>query len=507
MSSKHKFPSRLKPTPTPLLILQLCATSLADPIRVHPVNPHYFEYDGRLLVLVSSDQHYGAVIDGEFDYAKYLTELRRHGMNVTRIYPGAMFEPQDKFVPGNPLGPRPGKHVLPWAKSTQPGANPALAEPGQASFKFDLDRWNDSYFDRLRSFVALAQKLGIIVEVVFFNGMYADCWPLMPMYHRNNIQGVGRYEPEECGLFTTTDPKNSDVITYQKAYVSKITRELNKFDNVIYDICDEPSLQGLPDGKIRILPDEKVAPWIRVMKDAFMEAEHALPKKHLLGQTVENLSPDFSDEDWCKWLPTEYVKPSGKALDRHYGDNKPLVVVESDYFGGALVKPYTVDDVRVEGWWFMLRGGAGFINLNGEYYRGNETGGDLTKKYLIPQKMILRQFLESFDLLSMKPFAEVKLPASGGQAVALAEPGRQYAVYLFRAGDDGQWGAHFSAKPGSYQDTLVIEKVPPGTYKVEWLDPTSGITLQTQSSHWNGGDLCLTSPIYSLDIALRIVRK
>ena len=144
--------------------------------------------------------------------------------------------------------------------------------------------------------------------------MYADCWPLMAMYHKNNIQNVGNYEPEDCGLYTTSDARNTDVLKYQKEYVKKITSELNKFSNVIFDICDEPSLQALPDKSIITLPDSLVAPWIIEMQKAFSEAEDFLPNKHLLGQTIQNFTPDLSDEIWCKWLPAEYVKLAQDAL-------------------------------------------------------------------------------------------------------------------------------------------------------------------------------------------------
>ena len=111
-----------------------------------------------------------------------------------------------------------------------------------------------------------ARRKGIVVEVAFFNGMYADSWPLMPLYHGNNVQGVGRYEAEECGLFTTANPRNEGVVRYQRAYVAKIAAELNAYDNLIYDLCDEPSLQGRPDGTIVTIPDRDVVPWLYALK-------------------------------------------------------------------------------------------------------------------------------------------------------------------------------------------------------------------------------------------------
>ena len=375
-------------------------------------NPHYFERDGKPIVLVTSDHHYGAVLDADFDFGRYLDALAASGMNLTRIYPGGMFEVEDKYVAGNPLGPRPGRQVLPWARSTVPGAHPALAPPGQPSFKVDLDRWNPDYFARLRTFVEHAARRGIVVEVAFFNGMYADSWPLMAFHHLNNVQGVGRYEADECGLFTTRDPRNEDVLRHQKAYVARLAVELNGYDNVIYDLCDEPSLVGRPDGSIVVQPDAAVVPWLHALRDAFLEAERPLPKRHVLGQTVQNLSPDLSAEPWCDWLPTEYVRPAGRALERNYAARKPIVDVESDYYGHSLVKsPYTADAVRLEGWWFLLGGGAGVINLNGEYHRGQEEGAADTRDRILPQRKVLRDFV-----LRPRPRRRVALRRSGGPA-------------------------------------------------------------------------------------------
>jgi len=489
---------------TAALVLLLAGIGRADPIRVSRANPRYFERDGKLLVLVTSDHHYGAVIDADFDFVAFLDSLGASGMNLTRIYPGGMFEPTDKYVAGNPLGPRPGRQILPWARSTTTGASPALAEPGQPSYKLDLDRWNPDYFARLKEFVELAGRKGIVVEVAFFNGMYADCWPIMPLYHGNNVQGVGGYEAEECGLFTTASPRNEGVVRYQKAYVARIAAELNAFDNVIYDLCDEPLLQGKPDGDIVTLAEADVVPWLHALRDAFLQAETDLPKKHVLGQTVQSLSPDLSAEPWCAWLPTEYVRAATAAFEKDYPARKPIVNVESDYYGHGLVKPYTVDDVRVEGWWFLVGGGAGTINLNGEYHRGQEGGGPDTRERIVPQRKVLKEFVESFDLGSMERFTGIAGIPAGAFASALAEPGKQYALYLFHARDDGKWGAHFVATPGTYRDTVTLKDVPAGSYRLEWVEPVSGVVRASETVRRGRGDLALTTPPYAIDIALRM---
>lgn len=64
------------------------ADSANGPLRLHPDNPHYFEFRGDPIVLVTSGEHYGAVINLDFDYVAYLDELARYGFNHTRLFTG-----------------------------------------------------------------------------------------------------------------------------------------------------------------------------------------------------------------------------------------------------------------------------------------------------------------------------------------------------------------------------------------------------------------------------------
>ncbi len=486
-------------------LIPITASDAYSQLQVYQTNPHYFFYKGKPLVLITSDHHYGAIIDKDFDYVKYLDYLGDNSMNLTRIYPGGMFEPPDKYLHGNPLGPRAGRQLLPWAKSDQAGANPLLADSGQLSLKYDLDKWDPAYFERLRAFVGLAAKKDIIVEIPFFNGMYADCWPLMAMYHTNNIQNIGYYDVKDCGLYTSTDSRNQEIIKYQKAYIKKIVTELNRYDNLIFDICDEPSLQGLPDGSIIVNPDSVIIPWINEMKDAFILTEGSLPKKHLLGQTVQNLSPDLSDKQWCAWLPCEYVAPAEKALKIDYSRNKPIVNVETNYYGTSLTKSaYTYDAVRLEGWWFMMSGGAGMINLNGKFYSGNETGDMISRTQIIPQKKKLIEFMNGLDLAGLTRFSDFDVAPSGALSAGIYNKNKQYAIYLFHASPDKEWGSSFVPDPGKYTDSLTINDIGPGSYIAEWIDPVTGIVKSSEKINHKGGNLKLTTPGYSLDIVLRI---
>ena len=59
-------------------------------LRLHPANHHYLMYQNKPIVLITSAEHYGELINLDFDYVKYLDALNKEGMNNTRVFSGAM---------------------------------------------------------------------------------------------------------------------------------------------------------------------------------------------------------------------------------------------------------------------------------------------------------------------------------------------------------------------------------------------------------------------------------
>jgi hypothetical protein len=55
------------------------------PLQVHPENPHYFLFCDKPVVLITSGEHYGAVLNADFDYTKYLDTLANDGLLLRSI--------------------------------------------------------------------------------------------------------------------------------------------------------------------------------------------------------------------------------------------------------------------------------------------------------------------------------------------------------------------------------------------------------------------------------------
>src|SRR4030095_9047978 len=102
--------------------------------------------------------------------------------------------------------------------------------------KFDLTTWDAAYFDRLKDFVTQAGQRGVVVELVLFCTMYDDAvWNASPMNARNNVNGISA-----VGKHEVYNGKDKDLLAIQKAVVRKLVTELNAFDNVYFEVCNEP---------------------------------------------------------------------------------------------------------------------------------------------------------------------------------------------------------------------------------------------------------------------------
>ena len=134
----------------------------------HPLNPHYFLWCDRPTILISSGEHYGAVLNRSFDYKKYLDTLASYGFNHTRIFCGLYVEDNGSTHEGpqcgNTLDPPEGQLLCPFARSDVPGYP-------KGGNKFDLSRWNTAFFARLRDCViasTMRRSDALLSRSIFF---------------------------------------------------------------------------------------------------------------------------------------------------------------------------------------------------------------------------------------------------------------------------------------------------------------------------------------------------
>jgi hypothetical protein len=464
----------------------------AQPIALHPANPHYFIYRGRPTIIVTSGEHYGAVLNPAFDQQTYLRTLARDGLNYTRLFTGSYFEPQGAFgIRKNTMAPEGSRALTPWARSSSPG----YAGGGN---RFDLSQWDTTYFRRLHDFVRLAGEHGVVVEVTLFSSIYGDAqWRINPLHPSNNVNGTDSMPPQRVH---TLD--NGKLWAHQERMVRKIVRELNAFDNVIYEIQNEPwadnhALAGpinhyLPKweeewrNRVELATDASLA-WQRRVASVIRSEESSLPKRHLIAQNFGNFRfPLPAVDSTVSILNFHYASPD--AVELNLGWDRVVGLDETGFAGS--------DDAtyRRQAWRFVLAGGALFDNLDYSFTVERPDGSDQNaapgggSPALRKQLGVLKRFVEGFDFVRMRPDRRVVTRAPGAFREALAEPGRAYAIYL----------------DGRLTGDLLLE-VPAGTYDATFVDVLTGDALARTRVQHAGGRLRLTAPAYAQDVALRVV--
>src|SRR5438046_3113523 len=363
-------------------------------LQLHPRNPHYFLFRGKPTVLITSGEHYGAVLNLDFDYVKYLDTLAKDGLNLTRTFAGAYCEPPGAFnIASNTLAPSPNRFICPWARCDRPG----YANGGN---KFDLTKWDEAYFKRLKDFVAKASKRGIVVELNLFCPMYEESqWRLSPQNAINNVNGVGNVA--RTNVYTLD--KNNGLLAVQEALVRKMVGELNGFDNLYYEICNEPYFGGV------------TMEWLRHIADVIVDTEKSLGPPphaggyHLISQNIANNKAKVENPPPAVSIFKFHYATPPDTVAMNYGLNKVIGDNETG-FRGTNDLPY-----RVEAWSFILAGGGLFNHLDYSFVAGHEDG-----TFVYPAKQpgggnpafrrqmkVLKDFINSLDFLRMKPLPSV----------------------------------------------------------------------------------------------------
>ena len=416
-------PASAQPTPA------ATAVGGGQTLRLHPENPRYFLFRGKPTVVITSGEHYGAVLNLDFDYRRYFDTLAADGLNGTRIFAGTYVETGGNFgIAANTLDPAPGRFLSPWARSTTPG----YADGGA---KFDLTRFDDAYVARLRDVLREAAARGIIVELVLFCPLYEDSmWAVSPMNPLNNVNGFPPIRREDVLTLDRSGP----LLAVQERVARHLVAAVAGFDNVYLEICNEPYATQVPDD------------WQRHMTSVVAGAVATLPQPILLSQNVANQGlrvvdphPAISIFNFHYATPPDTVAWNAH-LGRLIGDN------ETGFRGTADLA------YRTEGWDFILAGGGLYNNLDYSFTVGREDG---TFAYpptqpggggvaLRRQLGILRRFIERFDLVRLRPEPDrVKggVP-SGGSAQVLAEGDHAYGVYLRRQRPVPTFSARWSGR-------------------------------------------------------------
>ena len=459
------------------------------PLTIHPENPRVFaDRDGRGVYLTGS--HTWAVIqdigrpDGEpFPFDTYLGLLGEWNHNFSRLWVwehpegGCWTDTRMVFAP------------VPWART-----GPGLAADGLP--KFNLDVWDEQFFERLRSRVIACRDAGIYVSVMLFQGWSlkkvggtkTDPWEFHPFNRQNNVNGIdvpfgGADDDEHPCLHSL---KNPEVLAKQEAYVRHTVELLNDLDNVMYEVINEG---GTKEWQYHIL---------RFVK----EVEAGLPQRHLTGMT-HRIAPLMFNQDLFD-SPADWISPAKEPLDFLYpgsvlvedyqedppaADGRKIILNDTDHLWGhgghwrwawkSFTRGHHV--LFMDPWWPLYLDStpenAGWV------FTGGVTKDQPDYPDFEPLRRTMGDTLRLADRVDMA--RSVPRGSLSSTGYCLADPGVSYIVYA----------------PTGGRVTLDLREAVGKTFSVEWFVPILSRTFPTQIVA-KGGDYFVTDTPFSGDAVL-----
>jgi len=297
-------------------------TGTTGPLKVTPLNPRYFTDGTGRSVYLTGSHTWGNFKDmGKidppplFDFEKYLDFLQKHNHNFIRLW---TWELTAYTYDGELIYTRP----FPWRRT-----GPGEALDGKP--KFDLEKFDQAFFDRLRSRGVAAGRRGIYVSIMLFegHGLHSSltpwCWDGHPFNVKNNINGIdGDRDGDGRGL-EIQSLKDPAITALQEAYVRKVIDAVNDLDNVLYEIANESGTYST-DWQYHL---------IRYIKGY----EGGKPRQHPVGMTFQWSERYRGTNEILFNSPADWISPSpdgGYQDSPPASDGRKVILSDTDHLWG-----------------------------------------------------------------------------------------------------------------------------------------------------------------------------
>lgn len=406
----------------------------ADRIQPWSENPRYWQYKGRPVLLLG-----GSKDDNLFqipDLKEHLDEMAAVGANTIR---NTMSDRLDG-----------GFEVYPFAR--------------RPDGKYDLEQWNDEYWQRFENMLRWTAERDIIVQIEVWDRFDYSTknWEPHPYNPKNNVNytyeqsGFIEHYPDHAGtnkqpfFFTTPAQRNNTVVfKYQQRFVDKMLSYSLKHDHVLYCMDNETSAEEAWGAfwaeHIRRRASEagkKVC--VTEMWDAWdlKSDEHKRTLDHPERYDFADVSQNNQQKGQTHWDNFQWVRA------RIAGKPRPL----------NTTKTYGADGGRfgnnrdgVERFWRHVIGGV----ASARFHRP-DSGLGLSE----PAKAAIQaaRKLESvIRLWDVEPANRLLSDRAENEAYLAARPGVAYALYFTDGGSVG-----------------LDLKDAPGRFEVRWIDIGTG---------------------------------
>ncbi|RKU28355.1 hypothetical protein C6497_09040 [Candidatus Poribacteria bacterium] len=429
-----------------------------DRIQIYKENPRYWQYKGEPILLIG-----GTVEDNLFQ----IQNLREHLELL-------------KSVGGNYV-----RSTMGW---NDEGNIPPFKKVGE---KYDLNQWDEDFWNRFRNFIKWTHELDIIVQIEVWATFtyYRESWLANPYNPNNNTN----YTEEESGLPTVVNshpvatknnffwsvPKERNqktVLKYQEKYVDKLLEETLPYGHILYCMDNETA--------VTVSWGEYWATYIQ--KKAAEEGRYV--------ETTEMWDPwDLSDEKHKATFdhPETYSfcdisQNNHQKRQRHWDNAQKIRANLNPIRPINNIKIYGADGGRfgstrdgLERFWRNIFGGF----ASARFHRPDSGVGlsEIAQAHLKSMRMIT----DEMDVFTCEPQNQLLSNREDNEAYVIANPGKEYAVYFPKG---GSVDLNLNVKDEKDAKTVRLRWI--NINKSEWklekkMSFKDSITLtQPTDSHW-----------------------
>jgi hypothetical protein len=424
-----------------LLALLLMSQGIHAELMPWPDNPRQWSYAGQPMILAGASDDDNLFQWPEESLIPHLDRLKLAGGNLVR---NTMSDRRDK-----------GFELYPYLE----------IRPG----RYDLDRWNPTYWARFDRFLEETHQRQIMVQIELWDRFdYSDHgqikhWQNHPYNPKNNINysswksRLGMRYPDHPGknrqpfFFTTPEQHHNQLLMdYQKRYVDKVLSYSLKYDHILYCIDNETKAGEAWSRYWAVyLKDRAASANMRIYVTEMLDERTMDPAVH--GRTINHpelydfieVSQNNHNDGIAHWQNLLRVRGYLEALPRPMNSIKVY---------GANGSKYGNEQQAIARFWRNVLAGTSAIRFHrpdsGLGLSGASTGA-------------LRSLRSLQSKVSLAGIVPREVSAMKGEAY-VASIGKTYLIYLPRG-------------------EALIDMTIPNTMKLEWLN--------LETAKWHPGHL------------------
>lgn len=425
------------------------------PLKALSTNPNYFGNDTGKAVYLTGSHTWNSLQDWgtndsiqPLDFTAFVNMLVAHHHNFTLLWITEL--PTFHGLPSKvSSSPEFSVTPFPWQRT-----GPGNASDGK--LKFDLSRFNQGFFDRLRKRVEQLNSSGIYAGVYFFSGEFVLRFRFAgdgyPFTGSNNVNGVD----DGGGTDSLTMTAPNAITAIQDAYVKKVIDTLNDLPNVLWIVSQEAPANSQW--------------WNSHLINVARSYEFGKPFQHPIGYGVlDNGTDDTimnSDADWI--APGARISPTTSCGSGHPSCKVNINDSDHSYFG------MWNDSPRVNRNFFWINFTQGnqtlFMDPYVVYYPrenrnlcpspvdGIGSGPDARWNNVRDTMGFIRDYANQMNLAAMTP--QGKLSTTGH---VLANTNATHPEFLIYTPSGGNFTVNLSGSNGPFA--------------IEWMNPSTGAKI------------------------------